>query len=95
VFKQRDGIKVTKRHDTVTTPHQRVITHSATRRRPITRMNAAFKRIKPAAMSRQILALTGELEVLAQAKKAPRTKPPVSHVWNDTGWQGKPNAATS
>ncbi len=35
-------------------------------------MNAQFKRLKPAALSRQILALTGELEILAQAKAAPR-----------------------
>jgi len=34
-------------------------------------MNAPFKRIKPAALSQQILALTGKLEVLAQAKRAP------------------------
>jgi hypothetical protein len=35
-------------------------------------MNAQFKRFKPAAMSRQFLALTGQLEALAQAKAAPR-----------------------
>ena len=45
-------------------------------------LDAAFKAIKPAALSRQILALTGQLEVLAQAKKAPRSKPPVNAVWN-------------
>jgi hypothetical protein len=58
-------------------------------------MNATFKRIKPAALSRQILALTGELEVLAQAKKAPRSKPPVNHAWNDRGWRRKSNEATT
>jgi hypothetical protein len=45
-------------------------------------MNAAFRAIKPAALSRQILALTGQLEVLAQAKNAPRSKPPVNAAWN-------------
>ena len=95
VFKQRNGAKVTKRHDRATTPHQRAITHDAMRKRPIITMNAAFKRIKPAALSRQILALTGELEVLAQAKKAPRSKPPVNHAWNDTGWRRKSNEATT
>ena len=35
-------------------------------------MNAELKRLKPAALSRQILALTGQLETLAQAKAAPR-----------------------
>lgn len=95
VFKQRNGAKVTKRHDTATTPHQRAIAHESMRKRPIITMNATFKRIKPAALSRQILALTGELEVLAQAKKAPRTKPPVNHAWNDADWRRKPNEATS
>lgn len=40
-------------------------------REPMITMNAPFKRIKPAALSQQILALTGKLEVLAQAKRAP------------------------
>jgi hypothetical protein len=35
-------------------------------------MDAQFKRLKPAALSRQILALTGQLEALAQAKATPR-----------------------
>lgn len=95
IFKQRVGAKVTKRHDAATTPHQRAIVHEAMRKRPIITMNATFKRIKPAALSRQVLALTGELEVLAQAKKAPRTKPPVNHAWNDNDWRRKPNEATS
>ena len=95
VFKQRNGAKVTKRHDTATTPHQRAVTHEGMRKRPIITMNAAFKRLKPAALSRQILALTGELEVLAQAKKAPRSKPPINHAWNDQGWRRNSNEATT
>lgn len=69
IFKQRNGAKVTKRYDTATTPHQRAVAHDAVRKRPKITMNAEFKRLKPAALSRQTLALTGELEVLAQAKK--------------------------
>jgi predicted component of type VI protein secretion system len=95
IFKQRNGAKVTKRHDTATTPHQRAVAHEAIRKRPKITMNATFKRLKPAALSRQILALTGELEVLAQAKKAPRSKPPVNHSWNDQGWRRKSNEATT
>jgi hypothetical protein len=48
-------------------------------------MNAEFKRIKSAALPRHILALTGELEVLAQ----------VNHAWNDSDWRRKPKEATS
>ncbi|WP_364748783.1 hypothetical protein [Arthrobacter sp. LAR12-1-1.1] len=50
-------------------------------KRPVITMNAAFKRIKPGALSRQILALTGELETLALAKKTAPPKP-VNRAWN-------------
>jgi hypothetical protein len=76
IFKQRNGAKVTKRYDTAATPHQRAVAHTGLRKRPIITMNATLKRLKPAALSRQILALTGQLEILAQAKKAPRSKLP-------------------
>lgn len=46
-------------------------------------MNAAFKRIRPAALSRHILALTSELEVLALAKKAVPARP-INAAWNPT-----------
>ena len=58
MFKQRSGAKVTKRHDKAMTPHQRAVLHKDVRKRPIITMNAAFGRIKPAALMRQILALT-------------------------------------
>ncbi len=45
-------------------------------------MNAEFKRLKPAALSRNILALTGELETLALAKKPATVKPSVNRAWN-------------
>lgn len=82
VFKQRNGAKVTKRYDTATTPHQRALTWPDMRKRPIIRMNAEFKRVHPAAQSRQILALTGQLETLALAKKPATLKPPVDRAWN-------------
>jgi transposase InsO family protein len=95
IFKQRSGAKVIKKYDTATTPHQRAVAHPDVRKRPIITMNAVFKRLKPATLSRQILALTGQLEALAQAKTAPRAKPPVNHAWNDRGWRRNPNEATS
>ena len=51
------------------------------RKRPVIRMNAAFKQIKPGALSRQILALTAELETLAKAKQPPPAKP-INRAWN-------------
>ena len=70
--KERHGAKVVKKHDAALTPHQRAAGHPEIRKRPVITMNAELKRLKPAALSRQILALTGQLETLAQAKAAPR-----------------------
>ena len=82
VFKQRNGAKVTKRYDTATTPHQRAIARDDMAKRPIIQMNAEFTRIRPAALSRNILALTGELETLALAKKPAAVKPAINRAWN-------------
>jgi hypothetical protein len=82
VFKQRNGAKVTKRYDTATTPHQRAIARDDMHKRPIMGMNAEFTRIRPAALSRNILALTGELETLALAKKPAAVKPAINRAWN-------------
>jgi hypothetical protein len=41
-------------------------------------MNAEFKRIKPVALSRHILALTGQLETLALPKKPAGSGPATS-----------------
>lgn len=82
VFKQRNGAKVTKRYDKATTPHQRAIGCEDMRKRPIIRMNAEFKRVRPAAQSRQILALTGQLETLSLAKQPAAAKPVVNHACN-------------
>ena len=94
VFKQRNGAKVTKRHDKAQTPHQRAVAHKDVGKRPVIAMNAAFRAIKPAALQRQILALSGQLEVLAQAKKAPRSKPPVYAPWNARNHRRFSNEAT-
>ncbi|TNB67770.1 hypothetical protein FHJ30_20170 [Arthrobacter sp. BB-1] len=61
-----------KKHDAALTPHQRAARHPDVRKQPVISMNAQFKRLKPAALSRQVLALTGQLEALSQAKAAPR-----------------------
>jgi hypothetical protein len=82
VSKERRGAKVIKKHDTPATPHQRAVRHPAVRKRPVITMNAAFKRIKPAALSRQILALTAELETLALAKRPAPVKPAANRAWN-------------
>ena len=95
IFKQRTGAKVIKRYDLATTPHQRAVTHPDMHARPIITMNAQFKRLKPAALSRQILALTGQLETLAQAKAPARPRPPVNEAWYNRGSRRNLHEATS
>ena len=95
ISKRREGAKVIKKHDAPITPHARAVAHPAMRKRSIITMNAAFKVIKPAALSRRILALTGQLETLAQAKRPAPVKPAVSATWNNTGWRRKPREATN
>lgn len=95
IFKQRNGAKVSKKHDTATTPHRRAIASEHVRKRPTISMNAEFKRLKPATLSRRILALTGELETLAQAKAAPSVKPDITPGADDHGSRRFSNEATS
>lgn len=75
IQKQRCGTRVTKKHDAPATPHQRAIRHESIHSYSIVRMNAAFKQIKPGALSRRILALTAQLETLSRAKKPAALKP--------------------
>jgi hypothetical protein len=82
IFKQRHGTKVIKKHDIATTPHQRALRHQTVRKRATIGMNTEFKRIKPAALSIQILALTGQPETLALAEKRATIKPTVNRAWN-------------
>jgi len=73
---------VTKRYDVATTPHQRAIAREDMRKMPIIRMNAEFKRVHPAAQSRQILALIGQLETLALANKPGAVNPSVNQTFS-------------
>ena len=49
---------------------------------PLIRMNAQYKKIRSAALSRQILALTGQREAIATAKQPAPVKPAVNERWN-------------
>lgn len=66
--KHREGAKVVKKYHQAATPHHRARAHPAIRKRPVITMNARFKRLRLGALQRQILDLTGRLEMLAQAK---------------------------
>lgn len=68
VSKTRDGTKITKFHDRPDTRHQRAIAHPTLRKMPVSRVNAAFKKILVMALFQQILRLTGRLKKLPVAK---------------------------
>jgi hypothetical protein len=74
VHKVRDGAKITKKHDTATTPHRRAQAHPnlpTTAKADLTRTYLA---INPAALQRQIQALLNELLTLAITKAGPQPK---------------------
>ncbi len=75
VSKVRDGANVTKKYDTTTTPHRRATTHDAVTDETRSALDARFATINPAAVQRQIQALTTELITLATSKQSPSAKP--------------------
>jgi len=78
ISKVRHGAKVTKRYDRPQTPYARAMAHPAVkplRRRRLTAQHASFN---PAAVQRQIQALSADLLTLATAKNQPTTKPAVT-----------------
>ncbi|WP_245413072.1 integrase catalytic domain-containing protein [Arthrobacter celericrescens] len=82
IAKVRVGAKVTKKHDAPATPHRRTKADPGVSPMAVLRMNTEYKKIRPAALSRQILSLTGRLETLATAKQPTPVKPPVNEDWN-------------
>jgi len=75
ISKVRDGAKITKRYDRARTPYARAVAHpavTALRRRRLAAQHASFN---PAAVQRQIQALSADLLALATAKDQPATKP--------------------
>jgi hypothetical protein len=78
VSKVRDGAKVTKKYDTPTTPHRRAEQHQAVTDQDKTIMGDTLLGLNPAAIQRQIQALTGQLLTLTTSKTAATTRPAVA-----------------
>jgi len=76
--KIRHGAKVTKKHDLAATPHQRAGRHVKVTKKANAAMTRAYATINPAAVQREIQALTAELLTITTAKAAARTKPDVA-----------------
>jgi hypothetical protein len=83
ILKRRVAAKVIKRQHPARTPAPPSRCPPRRMQTPGDHMNTTFKRLKPAPMSRQTLALTGELETIAVAKTPTKPKPAVNHAWNN------------
>ncbi|MEO6205551.1 MAG: transposase family protein [Mycobacteriales bacterium] len=80
IRKVRDGAKVTKTYDKPLTPQQRARLHVKVTEQDKAIMKDTMEELNPAAIQRQIQALTGQLLTLTTSKAAARTKPPIQAV---------------
>jgi hypothetical protein len=80
ISKVRHGAKITKKYDRPTTPHRRAERHTGVSTHDKTIMKATFVELNPAAIGRQIQALTAELLTLTTSKAAARAMPPITTV---------------
>jgi hypothetical protein len=78
ISKVRAGAKVSKKYDKATTPHRRAERHNSVNAEVKTTLADTHTAINPAAMQRQIQALTSELLTLTTSKAAPKNKTPVA-----------------
>ncbi len=76
--KVRDGAKITKKYDTATTPHRRAERHPAVTMHDKTIMTDVLLGLNPAAVQRQIQALTAELLTLTTSKAGATHRPRVT-----------------
>ena len=77
VSKVRDGAKVTKKYDLPTTPHHRAERHMQVSVEDKTIMDDVLDGLNPAAIQRQIQALTAELLTLTTSKPAAARNPSI------------------
>lgn len=80
VSKVRDGAKVSKKYDTATTPHRRTERHHAVTAEDKALLADTYSGINPAAVQRQIQALTTELLTITTSKAGPAKKAPVTRA---------------
>jgi hypothetical protein len=78
VSKVRNGAKVSKKHDKAATPFHRAIEHPTMAVDRIVAMTRTYSLINPAAIQRQVHALTAQLLTLTTSKAAPGTTPPIN-----------------
>jgi Integrase core domain len=77
ISKVRDGAKVSKKHDTATTPFHRATDHPTMTVERIVALTRTYSLINPAATQRQIQTLTTQLLKMTTSKAGPTTKAPL------------------
>ena len=87
ISKIRDGAKVSKKYDTATTPHRRAERHANLTAQDKAILAHTYASINPAAIQRQIQALTTQLLTITTSKAGPKTKatvdPPATRALPD------------
>jgi hypothetical protein len=83
VSKERQGAKVTKRHDRAATPHDRAIGYLTVDQASRAVMQAALEDLSPGELFRSICRLCDQLETLALTKAPARPKPRVNTSFNE------------
>jgi hypothetical protein len=78
ISKVRRGAKVSKKHDTATTPFHRAIDHPTMTVERIVALTRTYSLINPAATQRQVQALTAQLLTITTSKAGAPTKPQVN-----------------
>lgn len=83
ISKVRDGAKVIKKYDTATTPHRRAERHEQVGVEDTAILADAYAALNPAAIQRQIQALTTELLTMTTSKSGPARKAFVPRASSD------------
>lgn len=83
ISKVRDGAKVTKKYDKATTPHRRAKRHEAVAAEDQAILADTYTDLNPAAIQRQIQALTAQLLTLTTSKAAAVIKPTPTRASTD------------
>jgi hypothetical protein len=79
--KTRRGAKVSRRYDTARTPYRRLLDSTGVADAAKRKLDAEYRRLNPAALSREIGRLQKQLVALAARKRPPAPGMPQGHRW--------------
>jgi hypothetical protein len=94
ISKVRNGAKVTKKYDRATTPHHRAADHAAIASEDKIILADTYAELNPAAIQREIQALSARLLNITTSKAHPATKPPARATRTRASTHESTNPAT-